>query len=116
MSLRQDQSVLISTATDGTIALWDICPDLCTQLNVTMHPYWSNRVHQSGVNCIHAKVFPAGEGSLMLLVSGGDDNSVMLNALHIRSKNVTVVETWSSHSAHAAQITGSWDVLHLKVF
>lgn len=100
--------VLISTATDGRVALWYLVPEMFEASNSVREPFWSTRSHQSGVNSIHVRLLPATEGTILLLASGGDDNSVVLTALHIHSERVSVVAEWSSSSAHAAQVTGVW--------
>lgn len=108
VSLLPDKKILLSTATDGTVALWDITLETFSQCGEARAPFWSNRFHQSGVNSIHAQVLPDENSSLLLLGTGGDDNSVTLSVLHLENRNVSIVANWSSNNAHAAQITGVW--------
>ncbi|XP_034235872.1 WD repeat-containing protein 6 [Thrips palmi] len=105
--LNQGKVALISSATDGMIALWDILPEMFTS-NSGREPIWSSRCHQSGVNSLHAQVLPTSKASTILVASGGDDNSVVLTALTLGDKEVSMIAQWSNSSAHAAQVTGVW--------
>lgn len=105
--LDQGKVALFSSATDGTISLWDIIPEMFTS-NDAREPIWSSRCHQSGVNSLHVEVLSASIGPAILLASGGDDNSVVLTALKLSGKETSMIAQWSSSVAHAAQVTGVW--------
>lgn len=111
--LDQGKVGLISTATDGLIALWDMRTEMFTS-NEAREPIWSSRCHQSGVNSLHVEVLPGSKGSAILVASGGDDNSVVLTALKLRDKETSMIAQWSNSSAHAAQVTGKFILLSYK--
>lgn len=66
------------------------------------------KVHQSGINCIDVRHSEDGETSL--LVTGGDDNSLVVSSVSSLAGSEKgrpyIAILWRSVSAHAAQITG----------
>lgn len=102
------RSILISTATDGRIALWNVAPEMFNRPDMMEEPILSYQCHQSGVNSIQATVRSLREETILILASGGDDNSVVLSALNVKQKDALVFSKWCSSSAHAAQVTGVW--------
>lgn len=104
--MNQGNTILISTATDGQIALWEIFGGVFSTPGTVKEPFWSSQIHQSGVNSISTMVLPSSESTVLLVASGGDDNAVTLNALQLKQRDVFEIAKWSCSSAHAAQVTG----------
>ncbi|KAK3933293.1 WD repeat-containing protein 6 [Frankliniella fusca] len=106
--LIEERTFLVSTATDGRIALWNVGPDMFYCSEMLKEPVFSHKCHQSGVNSIQSTICSCGEKTVLVLASGGDDNCVVLSALNVGQKDAYLIAKWCSSSAHAAQVTGVW--------
>ncbi len=65
----------------------------------------SLQAHQSGINAVDVRTVSGEQGGLVL--SGGDDNSLLLTRVSLTAQRMLhFVPLWRHSAAHAAQITG----------
>ncbi|XP_063241176.1 tRNA (34-2'-O)-methyltransferase regulator WDR6 [Bacillus rossius redtenbacheri] len=97
--------VVLSLATDGTAAFWDLTPAGSPACELV--PVSTARPHHSGVNACD---WTSLGDDRYLLVTGGDDNSLVATQLeicaHADTAAVATSREWNNATAHAAQITG----------
>ncbi|XP_053406576.1 WD repeat-containing protein 6-like [Mercenaria mercenaria] len=121
--------VILSAATDGKVAFWDItetCKEFLSTNSSTsasssvnekesskpekklwnIDPVFALELHQSGINSLY---FGKYAGDTYILVTGGDDNAVHVSlvtmATHATRVKVKVIAKGKNKSAHSAQIT-----------
>lgn len=101
-----DNSVLVTMATDGKLAFWNIEEILSYN---TLKPFFLLDCHQSGINsCSHILL----ENGQILILTGGDDNAIVLNYLHFSKTDLGIVveaiDMFRDTGVHCAQITGAF--------
>ncbi|CAG8477263.1 8023_t:CDS:10 [Paraglomus occultum] len=103
----KDKFAVLTSATDGRIAVWDIsdvinrhsssafssAPSSLHQPHVLNPPLFTSVLHQSGVNVfdiVHVN------GYRYLLASGGDDNAIVVKEIEIRiNEGILKVRNWA---------------------
>lgn len=94
----QQSSVLLSSGNDGLLRFWKLEGSKCDLIAVF-------RRHQSGINALDVYAM---QDRMLLVVTGGDDNALVLtNYLITEDNSVVVLEEQILNSAHATQITGT---------
>jgi len=88
-------SYLLSSTTGGSLFVWR------TDGILSEH-HQQFQLHQSGVNCVDAR---EADGSCLLL-TGGDDNALVVSRLEHEDEAVIHTILWRADRAHSAQITG----------
>lgn len=96
----QGRSLLISTGTDGKLAIWD------AERITSDPPMGFLALHQSGINSLDCKwVSPR----RLLILTGGDDNALILTHVDVDWEQKSAVGSFKigRHlSAHSSQISG----------
>lgn len=87
---------LVTAATDGVLAAWDVGGVVRGEVGALGEPVWVKRVHQSGVKSLEVEVR---EGTVMLF-TGGDDC-----ALGVTRVEGGQAESWVLPRAHASAVT-----------
>uniref|UniRef100_A0A1B6MKJ7 tRNA (34-2'-O)-methyltransferase regulator WDR6 n=2 Tax=Graphocephala atropunctata TaxID=36148 RepID=A0A1B6MKJ7_9HEMI len=96
-SFRCDVTVIVTTATDGSVTLWELD-------SVTV--FASELVHKSGVNSVSVSTQGIEEGRV-LLATGGDDNTLSLRCYHIHNPlSANTITSWACSTLHSSAITG----------
>ena len=91
----RDESFLLSCTTAGTIYVW--------RTGSVLSPEFDQfRIHQSGINSVDTRR----DGDACLLVTGGDDNALVLSRLQCTDGTFSHHTLWREDKAHSAQITG----------
>ncbi|XP_065297450.1 tRNA (34-2'-O)-methyltransferase regulator WDR6 isoform X3 [Dermacentor albipictus] len=94
----QQSSVLLSSGNDGLLRFWKLESSKCDLIAVF-------RRHQSGINALDVYALP---DRMLLVVTGGDDNALVLtNYLITEDNSVVVLEEQILNSAHSTQISGT---------
>ncbi|RZC42013.1 WD repeat-containing protein 6, partial [Asbolus verrucosus] len=98
-------NILISLSTDGTLTFWDLSLVLMSEL---INPFKIVNVHRAGINSCSYKLL---KEDLLMLLTGGDDNSVVMNLFQIikiddKIVTFTTVSSFQDNGVHCAQITG----------
>lgn len=94
----QQSSVLLSSGNDGLLRFWKLESSKCDLIGVF-------RRHQSGINALDVYAM---QDRMLLVVTGGDDNALVLtNYLITEDNSVVVLEEQILNSAHSTQITGA---------
>jgi len=96
---------LLSMGTDGKCVIWDLSFILNKNREIPVKPLAQFPLHQSGINSSWLVEQPG----RLLLVTGGDDNSLSISDLRFSKYSPSewsLISQWTSHSAHSCQITG----------
>lgn len=97
------QILLFSGATDGRIIVWRLRKDMIA-MDLTPATIFDG-AHQSGVNCIDVLVKEEKDGrASVLVVSGGDDNSIALNEFVVGQQNIQTVRSGRLENSHASSV------------
>nr|XP_023025375.1 WD repeat-containing protein 6 isoform X1 [Leptinotarsa decemlineata] len=101
-----NEDVLISMATDGKLVFWNVTNVFDSTECV---PFESLPAHQSGINTFAMREL---KNYCFLLLTGGDDNSIILNYVKFsRAGNNLIlnrIDEYVNVGSHWAQITGSF--------
>ncbi|KAK9881961.1 hypothetical protein WA026_018153 [Henosepilachna vigintioctopunctata] len=100
-----NMKMLLTMATDGMLVFWNFSEVLNND-----SPTYSDAVpaHQSGINSYSIKAI---SDTQILILSGGDDNAVVLNLIEFSSTDstkVSVVDTFKDVGVHCALISGAF--------
>lgn len=97
--------LLLTMATDGLLVFWNF-NEILNSENPTF--FESVPAHQSGINSYSIKTL---SDTRMLILTGGDDNAVVLNLIDITATEnlkVEVVDTFKDVGVHCALISGAF--------
>lgn len=105
--IKDDEANIVTTATDGRLALWKGCfdsdprSDLPEPVQLTLVSV--RRIHQSAIKSLDLMRF----NDEILIATGGDDNALAISVLPNSSSMTTAMPPcFILRSAHAAAITG----------
>lgn len=92
--------IVCTTATDGKLACWDV-----DKLDYEYRPFCVLSLHQSGINACDWVVLSKNK---ILLVSGGDDSTVLCTVLNFSTDKLNVIKEAEQilKSGHVSNITG----------
>lgn len=96
-------SILLSTGTNGRLAVWNIT---LLEEDKAIEPMGSYHIHQSGINSLDCQWVDVNR---MLILTGGDDNALICTKVEINcAKNVVELIDQQKQFPHAAQISGQF--------
>ena len=103
------RTLLLTSSTDGHIALWNLSSFLShgdgNGVNKPVfEPFWNVLVHQTGVNAVDVTTIDRN----VVVASGGDDSSVVLTVLEWETEYPCPSIAFQKRNglAHSAQVTG----------
>ncbi len=100
--------ILLSAATDGRVALWDL-DRLVRADQIKDQPVNHWKLHQSGVNSLDWFWTDETSGYQLLLLTGGDDNALTLSRVAVDAAltHARIADQHCQVDAHAGQISGA---------
>ncbi|XP_054168533.1 WD repeat-containing protein 6-like [Oppia nitens] len=111
--LTVNQSHVITTSNDGTLRLWFLGSGFTGQMissdndfqskQIDLKSVFEMRLHESGINALF--VYSLND-ELFIIVTGGDDNTLVLSLFSILSDDIILISSVNDKYTHLSQITG----------
>jgi len=110
MMLKNGQRLIFSGSTNGSFYVFKLPIDEASFVNSPqlhyLQPIFGNRVHQSGVNCMHVRLVESQNEEMIYVCTGGDDQSVNLTVLKSENDTFTIVSDCHIEGVHSAAVSG----------